>query len=160
MKKFLCYDTEAAARGEINVDSRGMLKPTTPSAQADWNENDSSSPAYILNKPENLGGGGSDSVVWFSFSGSNFSSAYDSGDWKVGREWQAENGNPTPEDILNAYENNKTIRATVYYRDCTGLNHCENTMIGLRFNADNTFAKAYFTGDQTVYMTCIPYTKQ
>lgn len=27
MKKFLCYDTEQAARGEINVDSRGMLKP-------------------------------------------------------------------------------------------------------------------------------------
>ena len=26
MKKFLCYDTEQAARGEINVDSRGMLK--------------------------------------------------------------------------------------------------------------------------------------
>ena len=67
MKKFLCYDTEAAARGEINVDSRGMLKPTTPSAQADWNENDSSSPAYILNKPENLGGGGSDSVVGSRF---------------------------------------------------------------------------------------------
>ena len=27
MKKFLCYDTEQAARGEINVDSRGMLRP-------------------------------------------------------------------------------------------------------------------------------------
>ena len=27
MKKFLCYDTEQAARGETNVDSRGMLKP-------------------------------------------------------------------------------------------------------------------------------------
>ena len=27
MKKFLCYNTEQAARGEINVDSRGMLKP-------------------------------------------------------------------------------------------------------------------------------------
>ena len=27
MKKFLCYDTEQAARGEINVDGRGMLKP-------------------------------------------------------------------------------------------------------------------------------------
>ncbi len=27
MKKFLCYDTEQAARDEINVDGRGMLKP-------------------------------------------------------------------------------------------------------------------------------------
>ena len=51
MKKFLCYDTEAAARGEINVDSRGMLKPTTPSAQADWNVTDSADPAFIKNKP-------------------------------------------------------------------------------------------------------------
>lgn len=51
MKKFLCYDTEAAARGEINVDSRGMLKPTTPSAQSDWNVTDSADPAFIKNKP-------------------------------------------------------------------------------------------------------------
>lgn len=33
MKKFLCYDTEQAASGKINVDNRGMLKPnsTVPS---------------------------------------------------------------------------------------------------------------------------------
>ena len=31
MKRFLCYDTEQAARGEINVDSRGMLKPVDSS---------------------------------------------------------------------------------------------------------------------------------
>ena len=33
MKKFLCYDTNDAASGKINVDSRGMLKPnsTVPS---------------------------------------------------------------------------------------------------------------------------------
>ena len=33
MKKFLCYDTNDAASGRINVDSRGMLKPnsTVPS---------------------------------------------------------------------------------------------------------------------------------
>ena len=33
MKKFLCYDTNDAATGKINVDSRGMLKPnsTVPS---------------------------------------------------------------------------------------------------------------------------------
>ena len=27
MKKFLCYDTNDAASGKINVDNRGMLKP-------------------------------------------------------------------------------------------------------------------------------------
>ena len=33
MKKFLCYDTNDAASGKVNVDSRGMLKPnsTVPS---------------------------------------------------------------------------------------------------------------------------------
>lgn len=40
MKKFLCYDTEAAARGEINVDSRGVLKPnsTVPSGSAPYQQ--------------------------------------------------------------------------------------------------------------------------
>lgn len=29
MKKFLCYDTNDAANGRVNVDSRGMLRPNT-----------------------------------------------------------------------------------------------------------------------------------
>lgn len=37
MKKFLCYDTNDAASGKINVDSRGMLKPnsTVPSTNSE-----------------------------------------------------------------------------------------------------------------------------
>ena len=33
MKKFLCYDTNDAASGRVNVDSRGVLRPnaTVPS---------------------------------------------------------------------------------------------------------------------------------
>ena len=38
MKRFLCYDTEQAARGKINVDSRGMLKPVD-SELSDTSEN-------------------------------------------------------------------------------------------------------------------------
>ena len=40
MKKFLCYDIEQAARGEINVDSRGMLRPnsTVPSTNGAANQ--------------------------------------------------------------------------------------------------------------------------
>lgn len=38
MKKFLCYDTEQAARGEINVDNRGMLK-TCDSSLSDTSTN-------------------------------------------------------------------------------------------------------------------------
>ena len=38
MKKFLCYDTNDAASGKINVDSRGMLKPnsTVPSGSTPY----------------------------------------------------------------------------------------------------------------------------
>ena len=51
MKRFLCYDTNDAASGKIDVDSRGMLKSTGSSAQADWNVTDSADPAFIKNKP-------------------------------------------------------------------------------------------------------------
>lgn len=51
MKKFLCYDTNDAASGKIDVDSRGMLKSTGSSAQADWNQNDETQPDYVKNRP-------------------------------------------------------------------------------------------------------------
>lgn len=51
MKRFLCYDTNDAASGKIDVDSRGMLKSTGSSAQADWNATDNNDPAFIKNKP-------------------------------------------------------------------------------------------------------------
>ena len=40
MKKFLCYDTNDAASGKINVDNRGMLKPnsTVPSGSAPYQQ--------------------------------------------------------------------------------------------------------------------------
>ena len=40
MKKFLCYDTNDAASGKIDVDSRGMLKPnsTVPSGSAPYQQ--------------------------------------------------------------------------------------------------------------------------
>ena len=48
MRKFLCYDTNDAASGKINVDSRGMLKPVV---QSDWNQNDDTQPDYVKNRP-------------------------------------------------------------------------------------------------------------
>ena len=46
------------------IEDEGEIKRIPPEAitpsqvQADWDETDASSPAYILNKPESLGGGG------------------------------------------------------------------------------------------------------
>ena len=51
MKKFLCYDTNDAASGKIDVDSRGMLKSTGSSVQADWNQNDDTQLDYVKNRP-------------------------------------------------------------------------------------------------------------
>ena len=50
MRKFLCYDTNDAASGKIDVDSRGMLKSTGSSAQADWTQNDSTAADYVKHK--------------------------------------------------------------------------------------------------------------
>ena len=51
MRKFLCYDTNDAASGKIDVDSRGMLKSTGSSAQADWNQNDETAADFVKNRP-------------------------------------------------------------------------------------------------------------
>lgn len=108
-------------------------------------------------------GDGGDSVVWFSYRGDKVGSAsstYNSGDWKVGREWEYGSSNPTPEDILNAFENNKTIKANVQFRECGGTSRYESIMTSLEINASGTYADAYFLGLHNAVMTCIPYTKQ
>lgn len=56
------------------IEDEGEIKRIPPEAitpsqvQADWEETDASSPAYILNKPESLGGGGE--IVYYYLSGS------------------------------------------------------------------------------------------
>lgn len=133
MKKFLCYDTEAAARGEINVDSRGMLKPTTPSAQADWNENDSSSPAYILNKPENLGGG----VTWFVASGDTTALEV-----RTGENWE-DGDSVTGSEIINAFENGICRFKITVVNSCGTYEGMNGTMIGYRTSGAQMRAYIY-----------------
>ena len=67
--------------------------------QADWNENDSSSPAYILNKPESLGG-----VTWFSLSFANSSWEGHASDIKKGETWSS-GVSTTSEELLDAFKN-------------------------------------------------------
>lgn len=57
------------------IEDEGEIKRIPPEAitpshvQADWEETDTSSPAYILNKPESLGGGGGEVVQYYLDSG-------------------------------------------------------------------------------------------
>lgn len=55
---------ESPVNPNFIIEDEGEIKRISPEAitpsqvQADWEETDASSPAYILNKPDSLGGGG------------------------------------------------------------------------------------------------------
>lgn len=64
---------ESPVNPNFIIEDEGEIKRIPPEAitpsqvQADWEETDASSPAYILNKPESLGGG---EIVYYYLSGS------------------------------------------------------------------------------------------
>lgn len=66
---------ESAVNPNLIIEDAGEIKRIPPEAiapsqvQADWAETDASSPAYILNKPESLGGGGGEIVYYYLNSG-------------------------------------------------------------------------------------------
>ena len=65
---------ESAVNPNFIIEDEGEIKRIPPEAitpsqvQADWEETDASSPAYILNKPESLGGGGGE-IAYYYLSG-------------------------------------------------------------------------------------------
>lgn len=65
---------ESPVNPNLIIEDEGEIKRIPPEAitpsqvQADWEETDASSPAYILNKPESLGGGGGE-IVYYYLSG-------------------------------------------------------------------------------------------
>lgn len=65
---------ESPVNPNFIIEDEGEIKRIPPEAiapsqvQADWAETDASSPAYILNKPESLGGGGGE-IVYYYLSG-------------------------------------------------------------------------------------------
>ena len=62
---------ESPVNPNFIIEDEGEIKRIPPEAitpsqvQSDWEETDTSSPAYILNKPESLGGGGGEIVYYF-----------------------------------------------------------------------------------------------
>lgn len=104
----------------------GMDTSEATSVQADWNENDSSSPAYILNKPESLGGG----VTWFAASGYRNSLSV-----KLGKNWES-GTSVTGTEIINAFENG-ICRVNVTYISCCGTEYPTGTIIAYSSSGDN-----------------------
>lgn len=97
MKRFLKFDTEDVKSGVAPVDKNGVIKPDFGSGsqvQANWNEDDASSPAFIQNKPTSLGSG----ITWFSYSsGQNF--------LIKGKEWTESGERVSIDEFINTYEN-------------------------------------------------------
>lgn len=66
---------ESPVNPNLIVEDEGEIKRIPPEAiapsqvQVDWEETDTSSPAYILNKPESLGGSGGEVVYYYPNSG-------------------------------------------------------------------------------------------
>lgn len=66
---------ESPVNPNFIIEDEGEIKRIPPEAitpsqvQADWEETDTSSPAYILNKPESLGGGGEIVYYYLSYGG-------------------------------------------------------------------------------------------
>lgn len=66
---------ESPVNPNFIIEDEGEIKRIPPEAitpsqvQADWEETDTSSPAYILNKPESLGGGGEVVQYYLSYGG-------------------------------------------------------------------------------------------
>ena len=67
---------ESPVNPNFIIEDEGEIKRIPPETitpsqvQADWEETDASSPAYILNKPESLGGGGGEIVYYYPASNS------------------------------------------------------------------------------------------
>lgn len=67
---------ESPVNPNFIIEDEGEIKRISPEAitpsqvQADWEETDASSPAYILNKPESLGGGRGEIVYYYPSSNS------------------------------------------------------------------------------------------
>lgn len=111
----------------VLVEDCGDIKRTAKSnigkeqVQADWNENDSSSPAYILNKPESLSGG----VTWFVASGSETSLGV-----RNGKDWNSGSA-VTGTELVNAFESG-ICRCKVTVVSCCGKYESTGTITSYR----------------------------
>lgn len=130
----------------ILVEDNGEIKRTAQSnisasqVQANWNEDDASSPAFIMNKPSNLGGG----ATWFAVSDSYISR----GDtYRPGET-------PSANEVVTAF-NNGTVRikygsfaaCNIAAGNGTLINYtvCSYTPSGCGASSVNTYTFYYTT---------------
>lgn len=160
-KRFLKYETEDVDKKPLPVDEHGNLKPVNP----DWNEEDETSPAFIHNKPENLGGG----VTLFSIYEPPCSASSSSNLVKFNSDvvlkgltssymFGTEGGEPTTiEEMVDAF-NNGVVR--IQSISSGGLNGF-GTMTGYRYDSDRFVLNVtYATYGQGIKNGCYYFKSQ
>ena len=106
----------------VLIEENGTVKKVAKSsigAQADWNETDETSPAFIMNKPESMGAG----ITWFCAS---WGAACEGTVWDANMAFT--NGNP----IVDAFNKG---RVGIVYSNSGSIGYSE--MAGYNFYEDS-----------------------
>ena len=142
-KKLNNVDKLSAVDTDVNliVEQYGAIKrmnivdiPQSQTVKADWNETNEASPAFILNKPESLGGGNA-SVTYFIMSGDNTTV-------KIGENWDTAI-NVTKDAVIDAF-NNGIVRMK-YAADPNAI----GTLTGYKYNNSGVGNIYYIASDGT-----------
>ena len=112
---------ESAADPNLLIEDGGEIKRisannvTTPQVQSDWNETDISNPAFILNKPENIGG--SNIITYTLASGALMFNGVAT----------------TAQSVVDAWNNGSVLRIGSESSIVGGTSHTEGNVVGIYY---------------------------
>lgn len=108
---------ESAADPNLLIEDGGEIKRisannvTTPQVQSDWNETDVNNPAFILNKPENIGGS---NIITYTISSGML---------------MLNGATTTPQSVVDAWNNGSILRIS----SVSGTYCTEGNVIGIYY---------------------------
>ena len=113
---------ESAADPNLLIEDSGEIKRisanniATPQVQSDWNETDINNPAFILNKPENIGGS---NIITYTLSSGGLTF----------------NGiATTAQSVVDAWNNGNVLRISRVSNIAGGISHTEGNVVGIYYN--------------------------
>lgn len=113
---------ESAADPNLLIEDSGEIKRisanniATPQVQSDWNETDINNPAFILNKPENIGGS---NIITYTLSSGGLTF----------------NGiATTAQSVVDAWNNGNVLRISRVSNIAGGISHTEGNVVGIYYS--------------------------
>ena len=113
---------ESAADPNLLIEDSGEIKRisanniATPQVQSDWNETDINNPAFILNKPENIGG--SNIITYTLASGALMFNGVAT----------------TAQSVVDAWNNGNVLRISRVSNIAGGISHTEGNVVGIYYS--------------------------